>query len=82
MDQIARYTKTHEWVRMEDGTVTPSSWNYHTIVMELEFESMAEMEEFWVEFVADLDTPELMARWDAATQPGGCNEVWQLEGCG
>lgn len=52
---------------------------FDDIALEVEFESIAQMEEAWAEINAQLEMAELMTQWYAATKSGGANEVWILE---
>jgi hypothetical protein len=55
---------------------------FDAIALEVEFESVAQMEEAWAEVNAQLEMAEFLNKWYAATQPGGSNEVWILEAQG
>jgi hypothetical protein len=55
---------------------------FDAIALEVEFESLAQMEEAWAEVNAQPEMAEFLNKWYAATQPGGSNEVWILEAQG
>jgi len=50
-----------------------------TLVLENEFESLAEMESFWKEWFARAVTPADIEKWFALTERGGYTEIWDLE---
>ena len=52
---------------------------FDAIALEVEFESIAQMEEAWAEINAQPGMAEFMTQWYAATKSGGANEVWILE---
>jgi hypothetical protein len=55
---------------------------FDTLALEIEFESVAQMEAAWAEINARPEMADLMAKWYTATQAGGANEVWMLEAQG
>ena len=55
---------------------------FDEVVLEVEFESTAQMEAAWAEWGAQPTVQEFSVRWDAATEAHGRNEVWVLEGQG
>ncbi len=52
---------------------------FDAITLEVEFESIAQMEEAWAEINVQPGMAEFMPKWYAATQSGGANEVWIVE---
>ena len=62
--------------------LSSSYGRFDEIALELKFESMAQMEQFWAEFDADPSSTEVLARWNDLTEPGGRNEVWVLDAQG
>lgn len=52
---------------------------FDSLVLEMEFESIAQMEAAWTEINARTEMANIMSKWYIATQPGGTNEVWMLE---
>ncbi len=55
---------------------------FDAVVLEVEFDSIAAMEEAWAEVNARPGMAEFMDKWYAVTCTGGSNEVWLLEGRG
>lgn len=55
---------------------------FDAIALEVEFESVAQMEEAWAEVNAQPAMAEFLNKWYAATFSGGSNEVWSLEAQG
>jgi hypothetical protein len=53
-----------------------------SLALEMEFESIAQMEEAWAEVNARPEMANIMSKWYATTQAGGTNEVWMLEAQG
>jgi hypothetical protein len=45
----------------------------------MEFQDMAEREEFWAEWREKRATPEFWERFYALRRPGGSAEIWTLE---
>jgi hypothetical protein len=62
--------------------LSSSYGRFDEIALEVEFETMAQMEQFWAEFDAAPGSMDLLARWNDLTEPGGLNEVWVLEAQG
>lgn len=52
---------------------------FDTAVMEIEFASVAEMEERWAAWFKSDYAQEFVPRWLEITESGGSNEVWILE---
>lgn len=55
---------------------------FDAITLEVEFESIAQMEAAWAEINAGSGMAEFMNKWQAAAKSGGNNEVWVLEAHG
>ena len=55
---------------------------FDAITLEVEFESIAQMEEAWAEINAGPGMAEFMSKWQVAAKSGGTNEVWVLEARG
>lgn len=51
---------------------------FDTLAFEVEFESIAAMEDFWNAMNAGPQMEDFMARWYTLVRPGGLNEVWVL----
>jgi hypothetical protein len=49
-----------------------------TLITEIEFESLAELAEFWNGFWSDPDTPEFMGKWNQLVERGGETDIWNL----
>jgi hypothetical protein len=49
-----------------------------TLVLELEFENLAEYERFWDEWFATPESAAVMEKWVQLREPGGTSEIWQL----
>jgi len=52
---------------------------FDAVALEVEFESVAAMEQGWAEWFASPVGEQVMKRWLEITEPGGSNEVWILE---
>lgn len=51
---------------------------FSKLVLELEFENSAEMEDYWERFWSLPENPEFIERWYETVDAGGSNEIWQL----
>ena len=51
---------------------------FDRVVLEIEFESVAEMDKAWTEWFASQEAEEFMKRFVEITETGGTNEVWNL----
>ena len=49
-----------------------------TIVMDLEFENLSELEAFWAEWYASSETPAFMERWEDLLAENTTNRVFTL----
>jgi len=58
---------------------SPNKAPRDTLVVEWEFESLAESEKYWAEWWAKPETAALMEKWYALTERGGNEEIWNLE---
>jgi hypothetical protein len=54
---------------------------FDEIAVELEFDSVADLEAMWARFLSQSGADDFFARWNALTL-GGQNEVWTLEADG
>lgn len=54
---------------------------FDEVVVELEFDSMAQLEEMWAQFQGQPGSDDFFAKWNAITL-GGQNEVWTLDADG
>jgi hypothetical protein len=52
---------------------------FDRVELELEFESLAEYEKFWAAFDAAPETATVMAQWIETIEPGGTNEIWEIQ---
>lgn len=52
---------------------------FDAVAMELEFSTIAEMEEAWNEWYLSDNGKKFMPIWETITENGGTNEVWLLE---
>lgn len=52
---------------------------FDAVALEVEFESVAAMEQGWAEWYASPGGEQFMQRWLEITESGGSNEVWILE---
>lgn len=52
---------------------------FDAVALEVEFESIAQMEEAWADVNAQPEMAEFLSKWHTATKSGGSNEVWLLE---
>jgi hypothetical protein len=57
---------------------TPIIGPFDRITVELEFESLAELEQFWNGWFARPETATFFERWHQLSLSGGENTVWQL----
>jgi len=51
---------------------------FDTIALELAFDSLAEYEAFWDQFMEEPGMEEFMAQWNELTESGGSNELWRI----
>ena len=51
---------------------------FNTIALELGFDSLAEYEAFWGQFMEEPGIEEFMAQWNELTESGGSNELWRV----
>jgi len=51
---------------------------HSTLVIDQEFETLAQRGKFWVEWDARPETPALWEKWLAVTETGGYTEIWNL----
>jgi hypothetical protein len=56
----------------------PEIGPFSTVVLEVEFESLAEYEEFWAEYFASAEGVAFNEKWGEVTESAGTNEVWEL----
>jgi len=61
-------------VRIYSDNVGP----HDTLVVDMEFEGLAERGKFWPEWVAKPDSAAFMEKWRAVTERGGTCEIWNL----
>ena len=52
---------------------------FDRVVLEIQFEDVAQMEAGWAEWYASDASKEFTTRWVEITESGGTNEVWILE---
>lgn len=52
---------------------------FDTIVLEVEFDSVSQMEEVWAAIEAGPTMGDFLRQWHEAIVPGGTNEVWWIE---
>jgi hypothetical protein len=52
---------------------------FNVAVLEVEFNSVAEMEDLWTGWFQSDAAQKFHQRWNEITEPGGTNEVWILE---
>lgn len=55
---------------------------FDALTLEVEFESIAQMEAAWAEINAQPGMAAFMTKWYAVTQSDGANEVWIVEAKG
>ena len=58
---------------------TPNIGPFNTVVYDIEFESLGELEEFWANWWALPGTPAFMEKWNALVDIGTGSEVWNVE---
>lgn len=51
---------------------------FNQVVMETEYENMAEMEAHWADWGTKPTTAAFMERWNAITLPGSSRELWRV----
>lgn len=49
-----------------------------TLVLEVEFENMAELERWWAKYSAAPESAAVNEGWIQLRAPGGTNEIWDL----
>ena len=52
---------------------------FDAVAVEGEFESLAEYDRLWTEFLALPELAPLMDKWNEVTETGGTHEIWELE---
>ena len=57
---------------------TPNKGPRDVLAIEWEFESLAECEKFWADWLAKPETPAFMEKWNDAVERGGTDEIWTL----
>lgn len=57
---------------------TPDIGPYDVVVVEWEYEDLQEMQASWDAWYAKSSTPEVGAKWNELTRPGGHREIWGL----
>ena len=50
----------------------------HTMIYEIEFENLSELEESWTEWWSLPETPAFMEKWNELIETGGSSETWTL----
>ncbi|TEU17258.1 MAG: hypothetical protein E3J25_02210 [Anaerolineales bacterium] len=58
---------------------SPNKAPHGTLVIEWEFESLAESEKYWAGWWAKPETAAFVEEWYALTESGGSTEIWNLE---
>ena len=51
---------------------------FDVLVYEADYESLAEYEQVWAEWLASPEAAAFLEQWDAITETGGTNEIWTL----
>jgi hypothetical protein len=57
---------------------TPNIAPFGVMVVELEFENLAEYEKSWAEWFASPEGVAFMEKWVTLTRSSGTNEIWNL----
>jgi hypothetical protein len=57
---------------------SPNIGPFNFVSFEIEFEKLAEYDEFWTEWNARPETAAFMGKWNELVDIGGANEVWTL----
>ena len=82
---IAKHGHADEAVKLlKGGEIVSRVYRSHygtfdAVALEVEFESVAAMEQGWADWYASPLGEQVMKRWLEITEPGGSNEVWILE---
>jgi hypothetical protein len=58
---------------------TPNIAPFGVVVVDWQYESLAEHEKGWAEWAARPTTAAFMQKWMELTEPTGLNEIWDLE---
>ncbi len=48
------------------------------VVLELEFETLADYDKFWTSYRAAPESADVMAMWNELNLSGGTNEIWEV----
>lgn len=80
MEELAALVKSEcEKEGLSSRVYTPQKAPHDTLVIEWEFESLAESEKYWAEWWAKPETAAFVEKWYALTESGGSTEIWNLE---
>jgi len=79
MDEMIEMINAIRDPELVDRLYRPHYAPFDVVAIELEFDSMAEMEAFWGEWEKSEEAATFMKRWIEITEPGGENQVWILE---
>ena len=51
---------------------------FDVLCIEVDFDSLAEYQQYWAEYFAQPETTAFLERWYELTDTGGTNELWEL----
>jgi LPS sulfotransferase NodH len=71
--QIERSGHAHAW-----RICTPYAARWDTMIIDMEFEDVGELDQFWTAWFADPGAATFSEEFDKLTLPGGASEIWNL----
>ena len=75
MLQDARQNIQPKTMRIYKGNIGPQD---NTLVFEIEFENLTDLDQFWAEWFALPETGAFLEKWNTLGKPGAVNQVWNL----
>jgi len=79
IDEAVKLLKGEEGGEIVSRVYRSHYGTFDAVALEVEFESVAAMEQGWADWYASPLGEQVMKRWLEITEPGGSNEVWILE---
>jgi hypothetical protein len=71
--EIERSGHSHAW-----RICTPYAAAWDTLIIEMEFEDVGELGQYWAAWFADPATTAFQEEFDKLLIPGGTSEIWNL----
>ena len=78
IDLLRSEARTIDWphgLRFYSDSIT----TFNTVVMEADYDNLAQYEAMWNEWFSRPTTPAFFEKWIQLTQTGGKNEIFELE---